>query len=141
MIQLIEKNRVYLVYVPLTLYWLLLFAATSIPGSDLPAMRLSDKLLHFGAFSVLGFLLDLTARVQNKNTWIRKNNFVFSYVVILIYGALDEIHQYFIPGRSADYMDWLADMVGALFGVLLLNLVLSIDQKLVLKIRSPDGKK
>jgi len=29
------------------------------------------------------------------------------------YGMTDEIHQYFVPGRSADPWDWLADTVGA----------------------------
>ncbi len=34
------------------------------------------------------------------------------------YGISDEIHQYFVPCRSADVMDALADMVGSGMGVL-----------------------
>jgi VanZ family protein len=36
-----------------------------------------------------------------------------------LYGISDEIHQYFVPGRSADVMDVAADFVGAAWGVLL----------------------
>lgn len=127
MIAFLEKHRVYTVYVPLAVYWIFIFMATSVSVDTLPTPRVSDKLLHFGAFAVLGFLLDLAARVQKKNAWIRANHFVFTYVVILLYGAFDEIHQYFIPGRFADYMDWLADMAGGAFGVLSLHLFIMID--------------
>jgi VanZ family protein len=36
-----------------------------------------------------------------------------------VYGISDEIHQYFVPGRSADVMDVAADFIGAALGVLL----------------------
>ena len=29
---------------------------------------------------------------------------------------LDEIHQSFIPGRSAEFLDWIADALGAAAG-------------------------
>jgi VanZ family protein len=32
------------------------------------------------------------------------------------YGASDEWHQSFVPGRSSDVHDWYADSLGALFG-------------------------
>jgi VanZ family protein len=32
------------------------------------------------------------------------------------YGATDEWHQSFVPGRSADIHDWFADTAGALIG-------------------------
>jgi VanZ family protein len=30
-----------------------------------------------------------------------------------VYGASDEFHQRFVPGRTADVLDWLADSLGA----------------------------
>lgn len=131
MISFLEKHRVYTVYLPLAAYWIFIFTATSVSVDTLPTPRVSDKLLHFGAFAVLGFLLDLAARVQKKNVWISANHFVFTYVVILFYGAFDEIHQYFIPGRMADYMDWLADMAGAAFGVFSLHIFFLLDKRFV----------
>lgn len=35
------------------------------------------------------------------------------------YGALDEVHQSFVPGREAGLPDWLADVTGAWLGVTL----------------------
>jgi VanZ family protein len=35
------------------------------------------------------------------------------------FGALDEVHQGFVPGRSQDAMDWVADAAGAALAVVL----------------------
>ena len=43
----------------------------------------------------------------------------------LAYAASDEIHQYFVPGRSSDAGDWLADALGVGAGCLLVYRVLS----------------
>ncbi|MBI3568990.1 MAG: VanZ family protein [Gemmatimonadetes bacterium] len=37
---------------------------------------------------------------------------------ISCFGALDEWHQQFIPGRSMELGDWIADTTGALLGFL-----------------------
>jgi VanZ family protein len=34
-----------------------------------------------------------------------------------VYGIIDEVHQYFTPGRDCNVWDWLADTIGALLGV------------------------
>lgn len=36
-----------------------------------------------------------------------------AFLVAVLYGALDEWHQSFIPGRHASVLDWIADGVGA----------------------------
>ena len=37
---------------------------------------------------------------------------------LLAYGASDEWHQSFVPGRSVDVADWIADAIGVVVGVL-----------------------
>lgn len=37
------------------------------------------------------------------------------------YGASDEWHQSFVPGRLADAADWLADTLGAMLALLLIR--------------------
>ncbi|GHV70517.1 hypothetical protein AGMMS49928_18620 [Spirochaetia bacterium] len=32
------------------------------------------------------------------------------------YGIIDEVHQYFVPGRDSNIWDWLADTIGAVLG-------------------------
>jgi VanZ family protein len=35
------------------------------------------------------------------------------------YGASDELHQHFVPGRSVEFGDWVADSLGVCAGVFL----------------------
>jgi len=42
--------------------------------------------------------------------------------VVSLFGAADEWHQRYIPGRSSDSFDWVADTVGAAVGVLAFQL-------------------
>ena len=41
---------------------------------------------------------------------------VLSMCVVVLYGASDELHQMFVPGRTASFDDLLADALGALAG-------------------------
>lgn len=65
---------------------------------------------HFGEYLVLAFLL---ARANDARTGI---------VGAGVYGITDEFHQAFVPGRTPDVADWLADIAGALVGVFLYRL-------------------
>ncbi len=46
-------------------------------------------------------------------TWTRV---VIAIVLATLYGVSDEFHQLFVPGRSADRYDVLADCIGATMG-------------------------
>jgi VanZ family protein len=39
---------------------------------------------------------------------------------VVIYGGLDEFHQHFVQGRTADIHDLMADAVGGMLGAALL---------------------
>jgi hypothetical protein len=95
---------------------LLILAACSIPGHELPASSLLqyDKLAHFALFAVLGGLwmhalpgpLPRTTRVVTAAG--------------LAYAALTEVYQSLLPlGRSGDPLDVLADAAGLLTAVVL----------------------
>ncbi len=40
-----------------------------------------------------------------------------------LYGMTDELHQYFVPGRSTSATDWLADTVGTTAGATIMLVV------------------
>jgi VanZ family protein len=122
----LEKRKVWMVYAPLILYWIILFTATTLPGKDLPDLGISDKIEHFGAFFILAVLLNLALIYQRKSYFLFKNASIATIVITLSYGAIDEIHQLFISGRSADIRDWLADSTGVIVGILFLNLLKNI---------------
>jgi VanZ family protein len=120
----IEKRKVLLVYTPLVLYWVLLLTATSLPANDIPALGLYDKFYHLGAYTVLSFLLSLTLIFQRKSKFLFEKAGVAAIVISSVYGALDEIHQLFVPGRSAEILDWTADLIGACIGVYIIYLMI-----------------
>lgn len=107
---------------PLMLRWGLvasymgvIYYLSSQPTFTLPSFDYNDKVAHFLAYSLLGFLLSEAISESNKNlrTW---EKIIVGIVVSAAYGALDEYHQSFVPGRSPSVFDFLADTLGACFG-------------------------
>lgn len=129
MFKYIELHKKHLVYMPLIFYWLLILTLTSLPGNDMPNIKIWDKLEHFLAFGGLGFLLHLSLRVQNKFIVLKKLPWLFTILIVACYAAFDELHQLFIPGRSCDINDWIADMIGVTIGVVLMALMIFIFDK------------
>jgi VanZ family protein len=120
----LEEHKIFLVYVPLIVYWLILIAATSVPVDSVPSFGIGDKIKHFSAYFVLASLLYLTLLFQQKSIYLRKYSAIFTVLIAVTYGAIDEIHQMFIPGRFAELLDWLADFGGAISGVIVLQIVI-----------------
>ena len=81
-------------------------------------MAMWDKLLHFVAF--LSGACALLPALRLSNSWSWKKVALTCIACLSIYGALDEVHQYWTPSRSAlDPLDWLADTLGAATGTTL----------------------
>ncbi len=92
------------------LYW---ESSKANPFPFLPESILSqDKLLHLGAYAVLGALVAgaLAARIGGARA------VGLAALIAAGYGATDEWHQSYVPGRDADPADWAADAVGAIAG-------------------------
>lgn len=75
-----------------------------------------DKLFHAGVYGILGSLLLMSCRFSQPG--YSRRQISASVLLASLYGLSDEIHQYFIPGRQADGLDWAADTLGALLAVL-----------------------
>lgn len=123
MIEYLIKNKFRFVYLPLIIYWMLLLTATSLPGEDLPNIGVSDKIEHFTAYFILAVILNLALLVQSKYGIVKLRSSLFATIIISCYAALDEFHQLFIPGRSGDIKDWIADFVATCTGVLIIFLI------------------
>ncbi len=94
-------------------YALLIFALSSIESASLPSLRfaLGDKLIHLGEYGLFGFLF---ARFFVHLGW--KNPYLWAVLIASMYGAADEIHQFYVPGRTMEVYDWIADTLGGLGG-------------------------
>jgi VanZ family protein len=113
-----SKVRNFLIcWLPLIIYCLAIYIQSDYPSPEkIPSWTFSDKILHFGAYGLMGILfmrayatlpLDI-----NKTLLI-----LMSIGSATLYGVGDEIHQYFVPFREADIMDAIANMLGSICGV------------------------
>ncbi len=100
---------------------------SSIENISLPEVSFEyiDKLLHFGAFVIYGLSLQVALVANLHKTRTKKIKFIV-LLLAAIFAASDEIHQFFVPGRSSDILDWLADMLGVCLSLLTYNLICKI---------------
>jgi VanZ family protein len=81
------------------------------PGDNLPTVGVSDKIQHATAFLVLTLWL---AGIISRRWHMALG------VALVAYGGLLELGQGWLAwGRSADWLDLLADAVGVVIGLLL----------------------
>lgn len=116
--KLLAERTMSFVYLPLVLYWITLFILTTIPADVIPRFfNAQDKVEHFGAYFVLAVLLNLTLYFQKQFKLISNKSFLFTALFVAGYGAIDELHQLFIPGRVCDFFDWTSDAISGVIGV------------------------
>ena len=72
-----------------------------------------DKLQHLTAYAALAFSLGFWFFPHRCQPW---RVFLIPALIASCYGAIDEFHQYFVPGRACDVWDWIADTLGAVLG-------------------------
>jgi VanZ family protein len=96
-----------------------IFYLSHLPGADIPPLFYGeDKLLHAFVFGILG-LFTLGAMKTTPDGY-RPFQPWLAVILVTVYGVLDEFHQHFVPGRTTDIFDVIADAVGGMLGVWLL---------------------
>ena len=81
------------------------------------------KSAHFSEFMLLAVLVMLFIRSFDKGII---PSGAISVAFSAFYAGTDEFHQSFVPGRGCMFTDVLIDTAGALFGVLILSLLILI---------------
>jgi VanZ family protein len=90
-----------------------IFAVSGGPGPNLPPGLSWDKILHAGAYAVMaGLVTWAVTRGRLRDATGRA--LLAGFLVATAYGATDELHQAFVPGRQSDVFDLAADAIGAL---------------------------
>jgi VanZ family protein len=87
-----------------------------------PEILTHDKLLHLGAYAVLAGLA-VGALPQARIASLGRAA-AMAAMLATAYGATDEWHQSYVPGRDADPWDWAADAMGAITGAAAMTLIL-----------------
>ena len=101
---------------PAFLWALIIFLASSIPAARIPwsFFRTLDKIIHAAIFLILGILVYRALTSENDHHIFSYKKVLLMFGIVICYGILDEIYQGFIPGRSVDFYDMLADTAGGL---------------------------
>lgn len=90
----------------------LVAGASELPST--PPLPFVDKVGHFGVYFVLGCLLGWG--------WLaagRRPHWSLLLLFAMLLGVSDELRHAHMPGRSAEFGDWVADIAGAATGLLL----------------------
>lgn len=93
--------------IALAAYWLALFTGTHLPKVPDVLPVLNDKAKHFVGYFGLTILLCYVGTSTDLVPRFRR-----VAVIALSYGIVDELTQLFVPGRSAEFLDFVADACG-----------------------------
>ncbi len=110
--------RLLAAWLPFALYAALIFYLSGRPGSRLPDWWILhfDKVLHTVEYYGFGVLLARALRTSGSPL---APACAWAVALACIFGATDEFHQSFVPGRQGnDLGDLLADNTGAIAGVI-----------------------
>ena len=113
----------------------IIFVQSSFPSIELPPVDIisADKLIHVAVFGLLAALCYISLIHSSKQNLFFAKPMLGSFIIVSVYGATDEIHQYFVPNRSAEVLDWVADVAGVLIMVLIIKYYLQNKYKLFKK--------
>jgi len=111
------RSQIARAWAPAVAYMAVIWIASSMQLPDLGVehVPLADKGVHFLEYGALGLLVAHAAmRTWPAHAWLRTA--ALAVLVTVAWGVLDELHQSFVPGRSAEAMDIVADFLGAVAG-------------------------
>ena len=106
-----STQRAWLGWGPAILWFVLIFVLSS--QSTLPSPdHVTDKQAHAFTYGVLAVLclMGLTGWRWRR---VAGASLLAAFVIAVVYGVSDEVHQSFVPGRSPDVADVVADAAGA----------------------------
>lgn len=93
-------------------YMMVIYALSSQTSFPRFVSAFSDKLMHFVAYGGLSALV-VWALARGRWGSVTLKTVAVATLICTAYGLSDEIHQLFVPRRSYDLRDLLADATGA----------------------------
>lgn len=99
-------------WAPVVVYMAGIFWASSLTSPPSPA-GVSDKSQHAAAYFGLA-LVALRALAGGRWSGVGPVTLAGAWLIATAYGATDEVHQAFTPGRNPEWADIGADAIGAL---------------------------
>ena len=107
---------------PVLLVMGLILHFSSLPDPGGPPGGISDKTAHFLIYGALGAAM-VRALASGRSAAMTLPTIIVAVVLSTLYGVSDEIHQYFVPPRTPDILDVVADAAGAFAGAIVLTVL------------------
>ena len=104
-----------ILWAPVVIYMAAIFYVSSLSNPPVPVG--TDKPLHWLAYLGLAVVI-VRALAGGLPRRIGFGMAVTALLITIGYGATDEVHQMFVPGRTGDINDLMADAGGALAGTI-----------------------
>jgi VanZ family protein len=105
-------------WLPVLVWMSVIFVGSSIGSLPRVGGKATDGVAHRVAhvieFALLGAL---TLRALGKKKPITRREIIVTLIIVALYGASDEFHQRFTPGRSSEGWSVVFDVAGGLIGV------------------------
>ncbi len=108
-------------FIPGILWWIFVLALMCTPGKDFPRLGSwtelisLDKIIHVLVFGLMVYLFSRPLYQKNLSNQGKKQLFAKIAIASAIWGLTIEFIQHFwIPGRSLDILDFVADSLGCL---------------------------
>ncbi|WP_379321287.1 VanZ family protein [Paenibacillus puldeungensis] len=79
---------------------------------------------HFFSYGLLAILVMFALYPQR-----RLRRFLLAVMISFLYACSDELHQMFTPNRTAKFQDVMLDTAGAIFGAIIMVLLITWRQK------------
>ena len=125
-------------FLPGIAWFFIVGTLTLMPGNDVPEVgwldriKNFDKVVHAGLFGGLTFLFCLPYFKSFFSYHQKINYFIRVSLAAIVWGiTIEFLQKYFVPGRSFDLTDWIADSIGVL-------IALWLCIKIVKRIYRPD---
>ena len=90
------------------------------------AVKYPDKFYHILLYIAFGFTLYPAVR-----STINRNPVLMSMVIGTLYGISDEIHQIFVPFRTASLLDLMADVLGLVISQVIILVIIGVRDRIV----------
>lgn len=116
-----SKRSVFIRYhLPLLVYALLVLAVSSLPNLKSPDTGglPFDKVAHVAEYAVFALLASRSMR-----RWVKNRVLLWVFTLTAVFALVDEYHQQFIPGREFDPLDYVANVAGAVLGLVLVLII------------------
>ena len=118
MFYLFKKNRAYLIATFLIIFYPMILSLVIIMLLDPSEKAFAlDKLTHFGAFSIITYFIYFILSYQNRIFYFKIHRTAMTILFALTIGATIEIIQLFMPTRSTNIFDMIANLSGILFTI------------------------